>query len=72
MNSIDSLVNDFKNQNKDWNKENKNKNFYKILLNNLSKRQISEEKFIMDLSDDLVNIVDFSKFSESLKKIISS
>ena len=70
LNSIDSLVNDFKNQNKDWNKENKNKNFYKILLNDLNKRQISEEKFIMNLSDDLVNIVNFSEFTESLKRIL--
>lgn len=68
--SLDSLI---KEHNLKYPKEpsSPDKKFYFRLRKNLEERHISEEYFVNNLCDDLINNVDFSKFEASLEKIFN-
>lgn len=50
---------------------NPDKKFYFRLKKDLEDRNINEEYFINNLCDDLISYVDFSKFEEGLRKVLS-
>ena len=51
--------------------ENADKKFYFRLRKDLEKRGITEENFLTNLSDDLLENVNFTKFINSLKGLVT-
>ena len=67
--SIDDLISCYYEGN---NRNDKNgKNFYKKIIDDLERREIQEETFIIELSHIIMNYYDFSSFEESLSKMLS-
>lgn len=70
INSIDTLIGEH-NQKYLTKPENPDKKFYFRLKKDLEKRGITEEQFTHNLCDDLFDIIDFSKFINSLTKLVT-
>ena len=70
LKSIDTLLKEFK-ENYPTLPPNPDKKFYFKLKKDLENRKISEEYFINNLCDDLMHNVDFTKFVENIKKILT-
>ena len=51
--------------------DNNKKILYEAILTNLSKRNITEESFVLKLTDDIIEFVDFSAFLRNLTSLIS-
>ena len=47
------------------------KKFYSMILQNLEKRNISEDSFILRLTDDIMEATDFSRFADSMANMLS-
>lgn len=67
--SLDSIVSEFQATYPD-NTEKDNKKLYFSLIKDLESRNITENQFIIYLSDDLLNYFDFSHFIVLLKKLL--
>ena len=46
------------------------KYFYKILIKNLKTREITEDSFISEITQTILNYEDFSNFIAELKKLL--
>jgi len=69
LKSIDTLLKEFREQYPST-PPNPDKKFYFKLKKDLEGRKIAEEYFINNFCDDLMNHIDFSKFSENIEKIL--
>lgn len=69
LKSIETLVKEYK-QKYPTLPPNPDKKFYFKLKKDLEGRMISEEYFINNFCDDLMSNVDFSKFTENIKKVL--
>lgn len=67
--SIDSIIVDYNRKTLKGQSDN-NKNFYKVLCKKLASIGTSEDTFINGLCDDIINNIDFSRFADSLMRII--
>ncbi|MDO4301596.1 MAG: AAA family ATPase [Clostridia bacterium] len=68
---INDIINDYNNDSRTKEKpDNDGKAFYKVILSNLNKIGIAEEKFIQYLCDDIYEYVDFTKFENTLKRLM--
>ena len=70
ISSLDTLINEH-NLNYPVKPENADKKFYFRLRKDLEKRGITEENFLTNLSDDLLENVNFTKFINSLKGLVT-
>jgi ABC-type phosphate transport system ATPase subunit len=70
LKSIETLVKEFK-EKFSTTPPNPDKKFYFKLKKDLEGRKISEEYFINNFCDDLMQNVNFSKFTENIKKVLN-
>lgn len=70
LKSIETLMKEYK-ENYPTTPPNPDKKFYFKIKKDLESRKISEEYFISNFCDDLMTNIDFSKFSENIKKILN-
>ena len=69
--SLDEIISQYNKGVLDGNSDN-NKNFYKKLISELSSFGTKESVFISGLCDDIIENVDVSIFTESIKKLLAS
>jgi len=70
LKSIETLTKEFR-ENYPTTPPNPDKKFYFKLKKDLENRKISEEYFVNNLCDDLMTNIDFSKFTENIKKMLN-
>lgn len=69
IDSLDSIVSEYNKGTKEGHEDN-NKNFYRILLKSITKTGMTEQLFINQLCDDIINVIDFSSFISGLTRLI--
>ena len=69
--SLQDIIDDYKNDERTKNgRDNNGKNFYAVILSNLLKVGINEEKFIQYICEDIYCYEDLTKFIQTLKKML--
>ena len=51
--------------------DNDGKNLYKVLISNLSKSGVDEERFVMYLCEDIFEYEDLTKFAKTLSDLLN-
>jgi hypothetical protein len=67
--SLNDILNDYR-LNYKIEKDKNGKQLYELLISNLHKTGITEEEFVKYFCDDIYKSVDFTKFKESLEKML--
>lgn len=69
MNSVEKLISSYRVKFSNKTPDKPNKEFYKVLLDDIKGRGISEQSFVMNLAEDIFEHVSFDNFSKKLKEI---
>jgi len=71
MNSIDRLISIYRQKFNTRTPDKPNKEFYKILIDDLKSRGISEQIFINNIADDIFETISFDEFAKKLSETLS-
>ncbi|GIO33610.1 MULTISPECIES: ATP-dependent nuclease [Paenibacillus] len=71
INSVDRLISIYRSKFASSRPEKPNKEFYKILIDDLKTRGISENSFVNNIAEDIFENVNFEPFAKNLSKMLS-